>query len=411
MRNSADVVLLLPSISDSVNLLFPKTLDWEKWRQYKNDEPFSEKIIFFLNELSSSLLNDKECQLYPDLITFAFFCRKANILALKKQYSQDRFRLGRGIVFHITPSNVPINFGYSLISGLLSGCYNIVKVSSKEFTQVDLFIKHLEKITIIEQHQEVIKRIVLLRYNKESGATDYFSSFCNVRIIWGGNETIRQIRKSALSPRSFDITFADRYSFALINANEFVNENNVNKIAEKFYNDTYLFDQNACSAPHLLVWTGNKENVITAQNMFWSSLENEVKKRYTFQSVLAVDKLTVFYRQALSMPVHRNASLDNNLIRVNLEVLPQDIANFRCFGGYFSEYHAKSLNEIAPIISEKYQTLAYYGYNQNELKKFVLVNHLTGIDRIVPIGKTTDFSLTWDGYNLIEMLSRNCCIE
>ena len=29
-----------------------------------------------------------------------------------------------------------------------------------------------------------------------------------------------------------------------------------------------------------------------------------------------------------------------------------------------------------------------------------------GIDRIVPIGKTSDFSLNWDGIDLINSLSR-----
>ena len=41
-----------------------------------------------------------------------------------------------------------------------------------------------------------------------------------------------------------------------------------------------------------------------------------------------------------------------------------------------------------------------------ELMEFVLRNRFQGLDRIVPIGETTAFSLTWDGYNLIEMFSR-----
>jgi len=401
----------MQSISNDINLLFPKVLDWEQWKNYVNDTPFSENVISFLNVFSSSIINDNECRPYPDLITFAFFCRKANILALKKQYVRDDLRLGRGIVFHIAPSNVPINFAYSLLLGLLSGCCNIVRLSSKEFVQVDLLIKHLEKIAPFDEYQEITKKIVLVKYDRTSAATDYFSSFCNVRIIWGGDETINHIRKSVIPPRSFDITFADRYSFALINADEMVKEADMQKIGEKFYNDTYLFDQNACSAPHLVVWTGDKNNVVKAQTLLWSSVETEVKKKYQFQSVLAIDKLTAFYRQSLNMPVNYNASPDNSLIRINLEKLPKNIDAFRCSGGYFSEYYAHSIDEIVPIINEKYQTLAYYGYNQGELKEFVLNNHLVGIDRIVPIGKTSDFSLTWDGYNLIEMLSRECCVE
>jgi len=55
--------------------------------------------------------------------------------------------------------------------------------------------------------------------------------------------------------------------------------------------------------------------------------------------------------------------------------------------------------------------LAYYGYSLEELKSFINTNRLNGIDRIVPFGKTTDFSLTWDGFDLIHTLSRECSIE
>ena len=64
------------------------------------------------------------------------------------------------------------------------------------------------------------------------------------------------------------------------------------------------------------------------------------------------------------------------------------------------------MNEIAPIVTSKYQTLAYYGFEREELLRFVKQNHLYGLDRIVPVGDTTAFSLIWDGNNLIEMFSR-----
>lgn len=83
-----------------------------------------------------------------------------------------------------------------------------------------------------------------------------------------------------------------------------------------------------------------------------------------------------------------------------------NIDDFRCTGGYFSEYTAQSLDEIAPIVKNRYQTLAYYGYEKEELISFVRRNRIYGIDRIVPVGETSTFSLTWDGFDLIKTLSR-----
>ena len=43
--------------------------------------------------------------------------------------------MGRGLIFHITPTNVPTNFFYSFIFSLLSGNSNIVKLPTKDFEE------------------------------------------------------------------------------------------------------------------------------------------------------------------------------------------------------------------------------------------------------------------------------------
>ena len=121
-------------------------------------------------------------------------------------------------------------------------------------------------------------------------ATASFSSICDVRIIWGGDETISQIRENALPPRAFDVTFSDRYSICVINADKYIDEKEPGKIANGFYNDTYLFDQNACTSPHLVIWIGANANVETAQLIFWDNLYNIVKDKYDVQSVRALIK-------------------------------------------------------------------------------------------------------------------------
>lgn len=396
-------------ISD-VNVLFPAKIDWQEFEKYQPWEPFADEVLEFLSVMSASLLKDRESRLYPDVVTFAFFCRKGNLKKLKEQYTDDKLRLGRGIVFHIGPSNVPINFAYSLVSGMLAGNYNVVRCSSKEFPQVDMVVKHLA--VTAEAVPEVGKRIAVVRYGHESQANDYFSSICQARVIWGGDETIYRLKQSKAPARSIDVTFADRYSFAAINADKLVSEQNMERLAENFYNDTYLFDQNACSAPHLVVWLGSKENMTKGKELFWKAEYDMVqKKNYNFQSVMAVDKLTDFYRQSQAMEICYTETKDNELVRVQLsDELPSNIDDYRSKCGYFTEYDAKSLDEIAHIVKYKYQTMACYGISAEDIREFVLKNHLIGIDRFVPFGDTTAFSLTWDGYNLIQILSREVTI-
>ncbi|MGM9698305.1 MAG: acyl-CoA reductase [Prevotella sp.] len=383
-------------------------LDWEQFIQYRPDVPFSDEVIEFLNALSGALMKDRQSRLYPDAITFGYFCRKANIQKLKAQYVREgELRLGRGVLFHIAPSNVPINFGYSLVAGLLAGNANVVRVSSKQFPQVDLIIKHMHELMESGQYNEVANRIALVRYDRMSDASAYFSSIANVRVIWGGDATIQSIRQNALPARSFDVCFADRYSIAAIRPSAILNSTDaeIKKLAEAFYNDTYLFDQNACSAPHTIFWM-NDACLEEAKSKFWTAVHQYVSGKYQLQAVMSVDKLTAFYRQAACMDIKAEEMPDNVVVRADLNELPMNIEDFRCACGYFSEKTIASLDEIAPLITIKYQTMGYYGFEREEMVEFVRKNRFLGLDRIVPIGETTAFALTWDGYNLIETLTR-----
>ena len=79
-------------------------------------------------------------------MTFAFWCRKANLVRLKEQCTDTIGRIGKGIVFHIAPSNVPVNFAFSLAFGLLAGNGNVVRVSDKQFEQVSIICRNLNKL-------------------------------------------------------------------------------------------------------------------------------------------------------------------------------------------------------------------------------------------------------------------------
>ena len=109
-------------------------------------EPFAKEVCEFLNFFSVKLSKHKEINKYPDLKTLSFWCREKNIKKFKNAEKKLDFKIGLGLVFHITPSNIPTNFAYSLIFGLLSGNSNVVKVPSKKFKQIDIICKILRDL-------------------------------------------------------------------------------------------------------------------------------------------------------------------------------------------------------------------------------------------------------------------------
>jgi hypothetical protein len=409
MQRYGDAVTPMQTNFKDVNFLNLRG-DWpvEAFQALPPMVPFSGEVMAYLNALSKEIYKQPKTKYFADVATFAFYCRKSNLAQLQKKLVLGNIiKLGRGIVFHIAPSNVPVNFAYSLLVGLLSGNINIVRVPSQKFEQVEILVNAINSLAQNNLHDLVSKRIILIRYERGNNATAFLSSICDVRVIWGGDDTIKQIRKNPLPARSFDITFADRYSLCAINADQFVDADDQKAIASGFYNDTYLSDQNACTSPHLIIWTGKKENVVTAQSSFWHHLHTLAQENYQIEPALAVDKITDFFNQACQMDgVKRVKVKDNLLWRVSLSHLTDDIDLFHSKAGYFAEYHADSLEEVAIIVNRKYQTLAYFGFSKDELTNFIIHSKPSGIDRMVPIGRTMDFSIIWDGYNLIDSLSR-----
>jgi hypothetical protein len=377
-------------------------------------EIFSDITIDFLSEISNYLLKSPEVRNYPDVATFAFYCRRANINTLKKNYSNENvLRVGRGIVFHITPGNVPVNFAYSLFAGLVTGNINIVKVPSKPFEQVDIIIRAIQEVLNIKNYKDAFaNRLFIIKYDRDNEATSLFSNLCDVRIIWGGDNTINEIRKSTIPPKSTEVTFSDRYSISVIKASAYLASGNKKKLAFAFYNDTYLFDQNACTSPQAIYWLGNKAQVEEAQNIFWDLLQlTLMEKKFELQPVISIDKLASFFSQAISYGnIKLEKKYNNDIWRVNNSTFHSDIESHRCSSGYFNEFIIQSLGDLKSVINRKYQTLSYFGIDEHEFFNWLNEFKPIGIDRIVPIGRTMDFSLVWDGFNLVNNLSRQISI-
>jgi hypothetical protein len=377
-------------------------------------EIFSNETIDFLADISNHLIRNPEVRKFPDVATFAFFCRRANVNSLKREHQNSNvFRLGRGVVFHITPGNVPVNFAYSLFIGLITGNINIVKVPSKNFEQVNIILTSIREVLKLKNYKSTFSnRLFVVKYDRDNDITKYFSNLCDVRIIWGGDDTINEIRKSVLPPKSNEITFSDRYSIAVINAKEYISLENKIKLAQDFYNDTYLFDQNACTSPQAIYWIGNKSEVVKAQIIFWDLIQQVLNdKKYDLQPIVSIDKLTTFYSQAINYGnVLKEQQVCNDIFRIKNSSINNGIETYKCSSGYFNEFIIQSLDEIIPVIIRKYQTLSFFGISNDELDNWSRKHRPIGIDRIVPIGRTMDFSLVWDGFDLVNYLSRQISI-
>ena len=363
--------------------------------------PFAEPVVSFFNDLSRLLM--QRGRAFSDVMTFGFWCRRAALMAEKAKYQDLDCRLGRGIVFHSTPSNVPVNCAFSFAAGLLAGNANIVRLPARDFPQVQLISDCVREL-LETSHKELAPYICFVKYPPIREITDLFSGMCQSRVVWGGDATIAEIRQSPLQPRANEINFADRYSFSVLDADAFLAADNQDKVVQDFYNDTYFSDQNACTAPRIIIWMGEKK--AEAKALFWKKVSAYTKEHYNIAPVQTIGKINALYKAAANLKLGKVTVEQPWLTRIQVDCLTSALMDYRFNSGFFYEYDADSLKDILPIATLKSQTVTYFGLSKEQIVEFVNEERPQGIDRFVPLGKSMDFTLVWDGYDLIHSLSR-----
>ncbi len=375
-------------------------------------EPFNNQSIDFLSDFSKELKKEKKIYKFPDLIYLVFWTSYKKIEEAKKKFLSRNIRLGRGLIFHICPSNVPTNFIYSFFFGLLSGNSNIVKVPSKAFPEKNIILFIINKLFKKKKYSGLKNSNFFIPFAEKIENTQKISSICDGRVIWGGDKTINEVRKIWIPERAIELTFADRYSLSILNLNKLrkTKDHEIKLIAKKFFYDSYMMNQSACNSPHFVFWVGKKNNNL--QQKFWKELNYIVEQKFILDESVVLNKYSNLIKNMIDQKNFQNIKLfKNNLYVVNPNKNIKNIENVRGISGIFFQKNIASIIELKKFITKKCQTVTYFGLNKKQIESFVLKNNLFGIDRVVPIGKALDINLVWDGYDVIDSLSRTIALE
>ena len=368
-----------------------------------------ENRINFLSELSKLILDYPDIRQYPDVATFGFWCRKSNLNKIFKNFTSKQLQVGLGLVYHNSPSNVPVNFAFSLAFGLLSGNSNVVRLSSKESTSTDIIVHLISRLLASKKYININNIISIVKFDHDDDVNKFWMSIADARVIWGGDETVHKMRSFPCKPRSREIVFPDRFSLCVIDSQKILDarDNELKKLCQNLFNDVYVMDQNACSSPQLFNWIGSSSIVKKAKVRLWEEFSEYVNRVHKIEPIQYMNKFVDACINAIENKNVKRVKHQNNLL-FNIE-LSHFLENQQDQRGYFGTFHEISLgalNDLAPIINDRCQTLTYFGFDVEELRNFVTSNQLRGIDRIVPIGRSLDMDVVWDGYDIIEHLSR-----
>ncbi|GAA3234760.1 acyl-CoA reductase [Dactylosporangium siamense] len=413
-----------------------------------------ERVREFLIAFSRRLLKPDLARRHPELGSLGFFLRKGELARAVERLGDGvagQRRAPRGLVLHFPPANVDTIFVYSWALSALAGNHNIVRVSARAAGAAQAVLEALNDV-LAEAHPAIAQTQRMITYDRDDALTGALIGACDLRVLWGGDQSVTELRGHPIRPLARDLAFPDRSSFAAIRVAGWQASTREQRRAavDGFANDLYWFDQAACSSPRDLFWiapttvtaaaptadevtadaptadgvtadagaadTGaadarSADAVTTARAEFDELLAEVVARRgWGVDPAMAVEKHVATYGLAASGAATKVRFNGNAVANVSLAGLG-DVQRRWLGAGTICHLTVGSLAELAPAIQRKDQTLSHYGFTMSELDDFVTTLAGRGIDRIVPFGRALTFAGTWDGLDLLHEFTRIITIQ
>ena len=235
-------------------------------------------------------------------------------------------------------------------------------------------------------------------------------------VIWGGNNTIDNVISKLSNKKIKTVCFPNRSSFSAINLDwlnsiDDTQEDNGKKL---FAKDLFSFGQRACSSPRVLFAAGTldvkKEKELVR---FLEYVSNE-GIRMNAKGVKARDCFINAERFAMKYG-KPNMVHSKNLYCPLFESIKEEIQ--------ISELYQAGCDGCLPIISSENwedlckcaqndsQTLVLIGMADNQREDIYKWTKRTSITRYAKPGTALNIDIIWDGYDIVEELTRKIRYE
>jgi len=372
-------------------------------RQY--EEPFSPRRRTALSRISQAIFAEPNLRGDAAAAALAFWLRASHLDQI-----QARFRdvyaakphvvpTPLGLVFHIAPANVDTMFLYSWALSFLCGNSNLVRLSTRRSVLLE---RLLDCWTWAIQIDPLLRDAnALVTYPHDDETTARISAAVQMRVIWGGDQTVARIRQVPLNPHARQRTFSSKLSLTVIDSHAYhaTADQQRQQLADAFAADILPFSQWACSSPHLVVWFG-PGNCTQLRNLFQRHLIAALQKRGAAADVSAVvDRRG----RAFDLFAQNRATLveDAPELLTLSATATAPLADYQCGGSTVTHAATAKLADLASLIDDSVQTVTYFGLDPEQRRRFACELGARGADRLVPVGQALSFDSAWDGHDLI----------
>lgn len=376
--------------------------------------PFAPDAVELVGAVSEQILTGDLGKRFPELAALAHWFRPASIARMRDDVHRASGGQGlrpRGCAFLIAPANVDVLFIYGWLLSLLAGNATIVRVSQKPSETRAAFLELIDNLAEEPRFRAALGASAIISYPHESSMNRTLSSWCDVRLVWGGDATVAALRAVPLKPTAVEGGFADRFSMAALDAAAILAEDNrLAEVARRFANDTLWFQQQACSSPRMVFWIGDEREVADAKARFWP-LYSAAADQFGDEPAAMMSRLTDLFTMAAAGAI---GAVSDRMTAVPARAAGAGhhpaVREMHSGFGTFVEYRLDRLADLAAWLTDKDQTLVVHGLRSGDVAELLGQLPNRSVDRIVKIGQATDFGVTWDGINLLDLLTRRIAV-
>lgn len=382
-------------------------------------------VIKILDALGKKVLMNKEINTLPGVSYISLWLRRENldnICAIN--YSNKRYLDGffknesnflmtaqpRGIVCHWIATNMPTLGFFSMVQAVLSKNGSIVKMPEEYIPLISSILEELPKISIVHEGKTysgnvILNAIAIVSFEgRSSGTSEKFSLAADCRVIFGGSEAVRAVSRLPCRDHCETIIFGPKYSFAVFDR-EYIESTGFERSLDLFVKDVAVFNQMACSSPHVLFLEKNRyslDMVVSWLRKAFEKLPLALKNQPVSTGMSA---RIINTRATYLLSDGKNCVAPHDLgwtILINQGPCLEEPVQGKCI--FIKEID--SADEVIPLVNHKIQAVSIGMLDQRKRESFARQLTCRGVDRVAIPGAIHDFTLPWDGIMTLNRLVR-----
>ena len=395
-----------------------------KNRQNLSEIPL-DAIIKILDILGKKVLRNTSLNSLPGVSYISLWLRRENMDKIclinfsNKEYldgfrkSDKNFLMAaqpRGIVCQWIAANMPTLGFFSMVQAILSKNGSIVKMPEEYAPLLLSILCDLQGISLDYEGktytgESILRAIAVVTFEGRDTATSTnFSRTADSRIIYGGSEAIRAISRLPTRDHCETIIFGPKYSFGVFDR-EYIESPECKKGLDLFAKDVVLFNQQACSSPHVLFVEKSRHSLKEVATWLGESFKKMPPGLLNQEISTGTSAAIINARARYLLSDDKYCIAPKDLrwtILIDQEIHLEEPVQGKCI--FIKEVN--SLDDVIPLVNHKIQAISIGILDENRRQAFAREATYRGADRIVIPGAIHDFDLPWDGILTLNRLVR-----